>query len=90
MSEWTGPQKQMTVWLRHCNNFYELCKSQSYVSDIEPVKPWMIEYDIVVDAVFVWYEWRAKEKKNEHTAQSHEAQVPRASAHENTYKPRHK
>lgn len=60
------------------------------VSDIEIVKPWMVEYDIVVDAAFEWFDWKSKEKRNEHTAQSHEAQVPKASEHGQTYKPRNR
>ena len=80
----------MAVWLRHCNNYYEVCKSQSYVSDTEPAKPWMVVYDIIVDAVFEWYDWRSKQKKNEQATQSHEAQVPHAKDHENTYTARHR
>ncbi len=90
VSEWTQPQNQMASWLRFYNNFYELCKSQSYVTDIEIAFPWMIEYDMVVDAIFEWYDWKSKEKRNERTAQSHEAQVPKATELKHTYRPRHK
>jgi hypothetical protein len=81
----------MAFWLRYFDNFYEAVSSQWHVTEIEIAKPWMAEYDVVVDAFLVWYDWRAKEKSKETRTQreSHEANVPRASDHAQTFRGAH-
>jgi len=89
----------MAFWLRYYDNFYEAVKSQSVVTDVVIGKAWMAEYDVVVDAFLVWYDWKAKEKSKEREAErgtgyddrreGHEATPPRVRDHQQTYRGAH-
>ena len=79
----------MAFWLRYYDNFYEAVRNQSYVTDIDIAKPWMAEYDIVVDSFLVWYDWKSKEKSKDRGRDNDEANPPRASEHKQTFRGAH-
>lgn len=92
ITEWSAAQEQLVGWLRYYDAFYDRLESQDYVADREYVHAWMVEYDVIVDAFFVWYRNRSEERKGENRrsgAAQHEANVPRASQHGTVYRAAH-
>ena len=82
---------QMASWLRFYDGFYERCRMQQTILDIEIAQPWMVSSDVVVDAFMVWYDWKADQKAEERkTSDGHEANIPRTSDHPQVYKPAHR
>lgn len=94
ISNWSPPQEELVGWLRYYDAFYQRLEDQHYVAGREYVKAWMIEYDFIVDAFFVWFKKRSDEKQKEDRRDSGgrdhwAADVPRASDHGTVYKAGH-
>lgn len=62
---WSDDQREFYGWLNFYHNFYEMVSSQWTVTEVELGQTWMAEYDILVDAFFVWYERQRKKKQEE-------------------------
>jgi len=94
ITEWSPAQEQLVGWLRYYDAFYDRVESQDYLDvDKKHVHAWMVEYDVIVDAFFVWYRKKSDEKHDKDSREGgrsdHEANVPRTTQHGDVYRAAH-